>query len=96
MQNEPAPIARPTHPEFDDRTLDQLLGALRARTTDHPENPGLIACWPGVREDRMNAACTELWRRGHAVFRVSIEASTAGPAREGWALLGATDEPLSL
>ena len=96
MHNEPAPTARPTHPEFDDRTLDQLLGALRARTTDHPENPGLIACWPGVREDRMNAACTELWRRGHPVFRVSIEGSHAGPAREGWALAGATDEPLGL
>jgi hypothetical protein len=37
---------RPTHPEFDDRTLNDLLGALRARTTAHPGNPGLIACWP--------------------------------------------------
>jgi hypothetical protein len=83
-----------THNEFDDRTLDQLLDALRARTTDHPDNPGLIACWPGVREDRMNAACSELWRRGHPVFRVAIEASRASPARSGWALRGSTDEPI--
>ncbi len=82
-------------PEFDDRTLEQLLAALRARTTDHPDNPGLIACWPGVREDRMDAACTELGRRGHPVFRVSIDASSVSPARRGWALAGSTDEPIS-
>ena len=82
-------------PEFDDRTLEHLLDALRARTTDHPYNPGLIASWPGIREDRMNAACTELWRRGHPVFRVSIDASGASPARYGWALAGSSDEPLS-
>lgn len=86
---------RPTHPDLDDRPLDDLLGALRARTTAHPDNPGLIACWPGVREDRMNAACTELWRRGHPVFRVSIDGSAVGPAREGGALAGTADEPIS-
>jgi hypothetical protein len=43
----------------------------------------------------MNAACTELWRRGHPVFRVSIDGSNAGPAREGRALAGSTDEPIS-
>jgi hypothetical protein len=85
----------PTHPEFNDRTLDQLLVALRARTTDYPDNPGLIACWPGVREDRMSAACAELSRRGHPVFRVSIDGTNASPSREGWALAGATDKPLS-
>ena len=89
------PEMRATNPEFDERTLDQLLGALRARTTDHPDNPGLIACWPGVREDRMAAACTELVRRGYPVFRVSIDRSNLGPPRTGWALAGATDEPLS-
>jgi hypothetical protein len=82
-------------PEFDEGTLEQLLGALRARTTEHPDNPGLIACWPGVREDRMSAACTELWRRGHPVFRVAIDAPAGSPARRGWALAGSTDEPIS-
>ena len=43
---------RATHPEFSDHALTQLLDALHARTTAHPENPGLIACWPAVREMR--------------------------------------------
>jgi hypothetical protein len=42
-----------THPEFSEATLTQLLRALRARTSCHPNNPCLIASWPGVREDRM-------------------------------------------
>jgi hypothetical protein len=32
--------------------------------------PGLIACWPGVREGRMAAGCVELVRRGHPIQRV--------------------------
>jgi hypothetical protein len=82
------------HREFSDQTLEQLLNALRARTTAHPDNPGLIAFWPNVREDQMTAACTELRRRGHPVFRVSIESAMPGIARDGWAVSGSTDEPL--
>jgi hypothetical protein len=81
------------HPEFSDRVLAQLLVALHARATDHPENPGLIASWPGVREDRMAAACGELRRRGHPVFRVSIPGVEPGRTRDSWALAAATDEP---
>ena len=36
-------------------------GARRSRV---PTIPGLIACWPGVREDRMATACAELARPG--------------------------------
>jgi hypothetical protein len=84
-----------THPEFSDRTLARPLDAMHARTTEHPDNPGLIACWPGVREDRMAAACAELRRRGHPVFRVSIDGVKPGHPRDGWALAAATDEPIS-
>jgi hypothetical protein len=57
--------------EFSETTLTELLRALRDRTSHHPDNPGLVAFWPGVREDRMAAACSELLGRGHPVFRVS-------------------------
>jgi hypothetical protein len=86
---------RATHPEFSDRILTQLLRALHARTTDHPDNPGLIASWPDVREDRMAAACAELRRRGHPVFRVYIEGAKVGLKRETWAIAATTDEPVS-
>jgi hypothetical protein len=78
-----------THPEFSEVTLTELLRALRARTSRHPDNPGLIASWPGVREDRMPAACAELLHRGHAVFRVSIPGAIPGRSREGWAVRAA-------
>jgi hypothetical protein len=80
--------------EFSDRTLDDLLRALRARTTDHPDNPGLIASWPGVREERMAAACAELHRRGHPVFRVFVEGTKHGLTREAWAIAAFTDQPV--
>jgi hypothetical protein len=86
---------RATHPEFSDRTLHELLRALHARTTEHPDNPGLIASWPGVREERMAAACAELRRRGHPVFRVSIEGAKPGQTRDSWAVAATTDEPVS-
>jgi hypothetical protein len=84
-----------THPEFSDRTLTQLLGALHARTRGYPDNPGLIACWPGVREERMAAACAELRRRGHPVYRVSIADTKPGHTRDGWVVAATTDEPVS-
>ena len=81
-----------THPEFSEVTLTELLRALRARTSRHPDNPGLIASWPGVREDRMAAACAELLSRGHAVFRVSIPSAHPGGSREGWSVHATTEE----
>jgi hypothetical protein len=83
------------HPEFSEPALAALLVALHARTADHPESPGLIACWPDVREDRMAAACGELRRRGHPVFRVSIAGRKPGQTRSSWAVAATTDEPVS-
>jgi hypothetical protein len=82
-----------THPEFSEATLTELLRALRARTSRHPDNPGLIASWPGVREDRMPAACAELVSRGHPVFRVSIPSANPGRTRDGWAVRATAEEP---
>jgi hypothetical protein len=82
-----------TRHEFSDTTLTELLRALRARTSRHPDNPGLIASWPGVPEDRMAAACGELIGRGHPVFRVSIPSPNPGRTRDGWAIGATTEEP---
>jgi hypothetical protein len=71
---------------FSEQALADLLDALRARARSHPDNPGLIACWPAVREHRMAGACNELLRRGHLVRRVSIVGWESGKARDGWAL----------
>src|SRR5215211_7138228 len=79
--------------EFSEVTLTELVRALRARTSRHPDNPGLIASWPGVREDRMAAACAELVSRGHPVFRVSIPSANPGRSREGWAVRATAEEP---
>jgi hypothetical protein len=80
-----------THPEFSEATLTELLRALSARALGDPDNPGLIASWPGVREDRMAAACTELLGRGHPVFQVSIPSANPGRARVGWAVRSRTE-----
>ena len=82
-----------TRDEFSDTTLTELLRALRARTSRHPDDPGLIASWPGVPEDRMAAACAELVGRGHPVFRVSIPSANPGRTRAGWAIDATTEEP---
>jgi hypothetical protein len=81
-----------TRHEFSETTLTELLRALHARTSGHPDNPGLIASWPGVRENRMAAACAELLSLGHPVFRVSIPSAIAGRSREGWAVRATTEE----
>ena len=73
---------RSTESEFSEEALTELLRALHARTSSHPENPGLVASWPAVRETRMDAACGELAGRGHPVFRIAIP----GRARAGWAI----------
>jgi hypothetical protein len=79
-------------PEFSETTLTELLRALRVRTSHHPDNPGLIASWPGVREDGMAAACAELLGRGHPVFRVSIPSTNPARTRAGWAISVTTEE----
>ena len=74
---------RSKRPEFGEAALTELLSALTARASGAPDNPGLIASWPAVREERMAAACTELLRRGHPVFRVSIQSAGSGKTRDG-------------
>jgi hypothetical protein len=71
---------------FSEQTLVDLLSALRARAASHPDNPGLVAVWPELREHRMAAACGELRRRGYPVTPVSIAGWESGKARSGWAL----------
>lgn len=78
---------RSTHPEFSEETLSELLRALRARSSTHPDNPGLVASWPAVPEDRMDAACGELIARGHSLFRIAIP----GRNRDGWAIRSSTE-----
>jgi hypothetical protein len=82
------PSARPSAGDgrFSEQTLADLLGALRARATSHPQNPGLIACWPAIEERQMAAACAELLRLGYPVERVPIAAWGSGKTRSGWAL----------
>ena len=69
-----------------EQALVDLLRALRARAASHPDNPGLIACWPAVPESRMAGACTELIRLGYPVERVSVGGWEGGKTRDGWAL----------
>ena len=71
---------------FDDRELADLLRALRARAASHPDNPGIIACWPALPEHRMAAACRELIRHGHPVQAVPVAGWQADRTRAGWAL----------
>jgi hypothetical protein len=73
-------------PRFSEQTLADLLNALRARAVSRPDNPGLIAFWPGVDERRMPAACAELVRLGYPVERVTIAGPQGGKSRTGWAL----------
>jgi hypothetical protein len=81
------------HREFSEAALAELLRALRADWASRPDDPGLVASWPAVREDRMAAACVELQRRGHPVQRVSDP--SASPSRTGdrWAFGVGTEEP---
>ena len=74
------------HPRFSEQDLADLLAALRGRATSHPDNPGLIACWPAVPEEWMAAGCRELLRRGHPIRSVSIAGSGPGRRRNGWAI----------
>lgn len=69
-----------------EQDLVDLLDGLHARATSHPDNPGLIACWPAVPEHRMAAGCRELLRRGHPIRSVSIAGWAPGKRRAGWAV----------
>lgn len=71
---------------FSEQVLTDLLGALRARAASHPDNPGLVACWPGVPEMRMASACAELVRLGYPVERVSVGGWDGAKTRDGYAL----------
>jgi hypothetical protein len=81
MRASPTPSTR-----FSDETLADLLSALRARAVSRPDNPGLVAFWPGVDERRMAAACAELVRLGYPVEPVTITGWQGGKSRSGWAL----------
>jgi hypothetical protein len=81
------------HREFSDAVLSDLLRALRARAASRPDDPGLVASWPAVREDRMAAACAELRRRGHPVHRVSKPSASPSSTGDRWAVGVATEEP---
>jgi hypothetical protein len=71
---------------FSEQELIDLLAALRARASSHPQNPGLVAFWPTVRADRMAAGCRLLADRGHAVEPVPVAGSDPEKPRNGWTL----------
>jgi hypothetical protein len=81
------------HREFSEATLTELLRALRARLASRPDDPGLVASWPAVREDRMAAAGAELKRRGHPVQRVSNLSANGAGTGKGWIVRVASEEP---
>jgi hypothetical protein len=81
------------HREFSEAALAELLRALRALSASHPDDPGLVASWPAVREDRMAAACAELQRRGHPLQRVSNPSASPRSTGDRWAVGVATEEP---
>jgi hypothetical protein len=72
--------------EFSEETLAELLRAMQARLVSSPDSPGLIACWPGVREERMATACAALADQGHVVKQVTVPSTTGGRPRTAWSL----------
>ena len=81
--------------EFSEAALDELLRALHERSSKHPDDPGLIASWPAIREEQMAAACAELIRRGHPLFRVSMSRPGFADARDGWAIRAVSDQSIA-
>jgi hypothetical protein len=79
------PSVAADHP-FSEEDLLDLLSALRARAASHPDNPGLVACWPAVPPERMAAACGLLARRGHSVRPVTVALWDRERTRNGWTL----------
>jgi hypothetical protein len=82
--------------EFSEAELSELVRALHKRAEEHPASPGLIASWPAIREERMAAACAELIRLGHPLFRVVIAGEFSRPPRIAWAIRADTDQPTLL
>lgn len=82
--------------EFSEASLSALIRALHKRAEEHPTSPGLIACWPAIREERMAAACSELIRLGHPLFRVLVAGESSRPPRVAWAIRAETDQPIVL
>jgi hypothetical protein len=80
--------------EFSEAALSELVRALYKRAGEHPTSPGLIACWPAIREERMAAACAELIRLGHPLFRVEVAGESSRPPRTAWAIRAETDQPI--
>jgi hypothetical protein len=80
--------------EFSEASLSELIRALHKRAEEHPTRPGLIASWPAIREERMAAACTELIRLGHPLFRIVVAGESSRPTRIAWAIRAATDQPI--
>jgi hypothetical protein len=72
--------------EFSEETLAALLQAMQARSVATPENPGLIACWPDVREERMASACAVLINQGHDIRQVFVAGSADGKPRVAWSV----------
>jgi hypothetical protein len=77
---------------FSEEDLVDLLSALRARAASHPDNPGLVACWPAVPAERMAAACGLRARRGHSVQPVTVALWDRERTRDGWALGAPLDD----
>jgi hypothetical protein len=80
--------------EFSEASLSELVRALYKRAEEHPTSPGLIASWPAIREERMAAACSELIRLGHPLFRVVVDGERSRPSRIAWAIRAETDQPI--
>jgi hypothetical protein len=72
--------------EFSEETLATLLRAMQARSAASPENPGLIACWPHVREERMATACAALVDQGHDIRQVFVADTSGGKPRTAWSV----------
>jgi hypothetical protein len=82
-----APAAHPVADHrFSEEELAGLLSALQARAQTHPDNPGLVACWPAVPAERMAVACGLLASRGHSVQPVTVALWDRERTREGWTL----------
>jgi hypothetical protein len=92
----PTATAAAAHPvadhRFSEEELAGLLTALRARAQAHPDNPGLVACWPAVPAERMAAACGLLARRGHSVESVTVALWDRERTRDGWTLRTPPDD----
>lgn len=87
-----APVPVAADRRFSEQDLANLLAALRVRAASHPDNPGLVACWPAVPQHRMAAGCRILALRGHPVEPVPVSGWQAERVRSGWRFSDARSE----